>query len=200
MQLNKHSSRLRGDTIVEVLMCIAIVGAVIAGAYALASRSLAEGVSASEHSQAIKLAEGQLEALKSRQRDTSSRNDLWAQYFAPPNPVNTATLNSISNFCLDTSATAMLDASNNPVANWLPQHNGRQNGLFTGNNMQAASPTQDDSYNVVCTDTKVATSAKYFINVKLLPNTTTSPSYLVTVKWNPAGKGPISQTQIYYRF
>jgi type II secretory pathway pseudopilin PulG len=200
IKILSNKQKTRGDTIVEVLMSIAIVGAVIAGAYALASRSLAEGVSASEHSQAIKLAESQIEALKSRQRDAATRRDIWTQYFAPANPINPATINNLSNFCLDTTATDMLSAGV-AAANWLPQYNGnRPSGLFTSDNMQATTPTQNDTYNVVCTDTKNIATAKFFINTQLLPNTATTPSYIVTVKWTPAGGGPVSKTQIYYRF
>jgi type II secretory pathway pseudopilin PulG len=188
-----------GDTIIEVMLCIAIVGAVIAGAYALASRSLAEGVSASEHSQAIKMAEGQVEALKSRQRDAVSRRDLWIQYFAPANPINAATLNTLSNFCLDNTATQMLNGGT-ADPKWLPQYNGNHNGQFTSDNLQASNPTQNNTYNPVCTDTGNANTAKFFINIKLLPNADTTPSYLVTVKWTPAGNEPTSQSQIYYRF
>jgi type II secretory pathway pseudopilin PulG len=197
----KRKQNRRGDTIVEVLMSIAIVGAVIAGAYALAAHSLAEGISASEHSQAIKLAEAQVEALKSRQSDAANRRDLWVQYFAPTNPINPPTLNNLSNFCLDNTATRMIDpATNNADAAWKPQYNGIQNGNFTSSNLNATNPTQNNTYNLVCTDTKNAATAKFFINIKMLPNTNTTPSYLVTVKWTPAGNEPTSQTQIYYRF
>ncbi len=54
----------RGDTIVEVLIAVAIVGVVLTGAYASARRSL-NGVRASqERAEALKIAEGQLEMLK----------------------------------------------------------------------------------------------------------------------------------------
>jgi type II secretory pathway pseudopilin PulG len=192
-----HSIRSNGDTIIEVLMSIAIVGAVIAGAYALASRSLAEGVSASEHSQAIKMAEAQVEALKSRSRDALIRQDLWDANFkitASPIPPDK------DNFCLDTTATAMVDASNNPVANWLPKYNGTQTAAFTGTNLKSTVIAQPNNYKPVCTDNITnPTSAKYFINIKLLA-TANTPTYLVTVRWNPAGNAPTSKTQLYYRF
>jgi type II secretory pathway pseudopilin PulG len=198
----KFNSKHRGDTIIEVLLSMTIAAAVISGAYALASRSLAEGVSASEHSQAIKLAESQVEALKSRQRDAGSRRDFWAQFAPQPNPISAATLRSLSNFCLDATATKMLDDVDptQAAASWKPQYNGQRNGLFTSNNLEATNPTQNDTYNPVCTDTGNVTTAKFFINITLLPNANTTPGYLVKVKWTPAGTGPTSQTQIYYRF
>jgi|GEM_PF-4220887 len=191
----------KGDTIVEVLLCIAIVGAVIAGAYGLASHSLAEGISASEHSQAIKLAEAQVESLKSRQRDDQTKT-YWQAYFAPANPISPADITAKSNFCLDTTSTRMHDSANpnNPDAQWVPQYNGNRTDGFTSNNLKATAAAQIDTYNPICTDTKNAATAKYFININILPNTDTTPSYLVTVKWLPPGNGPNSQTQIYYRF
>jgi prepilin-type N-terminal cleavage/methylation domain-containing protein len=178
----------RGDTLVEVLMSIAIVGAVIAGAYALASRSLAEGVSASEHSQAIKLAEAQVEALKSRSKDAAGDLPKWdGTYNITSNPIPAAQ----NNFCLDTTAISIT------AANWNPQKNG--DTTFTGNNLAAG--TGPNQYNPVCTSDGGAGggAAKYFINVNLTP-TNNIPTYLVTVRWTPAGRGPTSQTQLYYRF
>jgi type II secretory pathway pseudopilin PulG len=54
----------RGDTIVEVLLAVAIVSAVLGGAYVSTSRSLANARQAQERSEAVKLVEGQLEKLK----------------------------------------------------------------------------------------------------------------------------------------
>jgi type II secretory pathway pseudopilin PulG len=162
---------MRGDTIVEVLMSIVIVGAVIAGAYALASRSLAEGVSASEHSQAIKLAEAQVEALKSRQKDAGGDPTLW---------------NSTYN---------VLGSPIPPNRNWGPIKNG--NSSFNGNNLTAGAGANE--YNAACVNKGGTSDDKYFVNIKLNP-TSNLPTYLVTVKWVPAGNSPTSQTQIYYRF
>lgn len=55
----------RGDTIVEVLLAIAIVSAVLAGAYVTTNRSLRAGRDAQEASEALELAEGQVERIKS---------------------------------------------------------------------------------------------------------------------------------------
>lgn len=53
-----------GDTIVEVLISIAIVSAILGSAYAVVSRTSKNSQQAREHSQALKIAEGQLETLK----------------------------------------------------------------------------------------------------------------------------------------
>ena len=55
----------RGDTMVEVLIAIAVASFVIGIAYALVNRTLDQSQQAQEHSEALKVAEGQLEQLKS---------------------------------------------------------------------------------------------------------------------------------------
>lgn len=59
----KQSSE-RGDTIVEVLITIAVVSLVLGGAYVTTNRSLLATRSAQERSIALKLAESQIERLK----------------------------------------------------------------------------------------------------------------------------------------
>ena len=53
-----------GDTLVEVMIALAIIGSVIAISYSTASRSLRVGRQAQERVEALKLAEGQVESLK----------------------------------------------------------------------------------------------------------------------------------------
>ena len=53
----------RGDTIVEVLLAVGIVGLIIAGAYVTANRSTNAERDAQEHSQALTLAQTQIESL-----------------------------------------------------------------------------------------------------------------------------------------
>lgn len=64
---------VRGDTIVEVLIAIIVLSTVLVTAYALATRSLKENQQAQEHSQALKIAEGQLEALKAYNDNTGGQ-------------------------------------------------------------------------------------------------------------------------------
>jgi Tfp pilus assembly protein PilV len=53
-----------GDTIVEVMLAVTIVGMVIAASYSIASRALNAGRYAQEQTEALKLAETQVEKLK----------------------------------------------------------------------------------------------------------------------------------------
>lgn len=57
-------NRSSGDTIVEVLVAIAIVGAVLAGAYTSTRRSANATRTAQEQGEALKLAESQVEQIK----------------------------------------------------------------------------------------------------------------------------------------
>lgn len=80
--LSKHSER--GDTLVEVLMSIAIVGMALGAAYSLANRSLQQGLSAREHTEALALAQGQIERLKAVNKqasDTFNNNYRTTQPF-----------------------------------------------------------------------------------------------------------------------
>lgn len=56
----------RGDTIIEVMIALAVLGSIIAGGYAIATKSLNGVRVAQERSEALKIAEGQIETLKYR--------------------------------------------------------------------------------------------------------------------------------------
>lgn len=62
MQLRKLSSR--GDTIVEVLIAVAVIGAVLGGAYTVVNRNIKNNQQSQEQTKAVKLAEAQLEQLR----------------------------------------------------------------------------------------------------------------------------------------
>jgi prepilin-type N-terminal cleavage/methylation domain-containing protein len=63
-QVFRRAKRQSGDTMIEVLAAIAIIGVALAGGYALSSHSLRTGVDASQRSTALSLAQGQVEFLK----------------------------------------------------------------------------------------------------------------------------------------
>lgn len=77
-----HAGKLKeqGDTIVEVLIAIAVVSLVLGGAYVTTNRSLLATRSAQERSIALKLAESQLERLKAKIATTPQ------QIFGPTAP------------------------------------------------------------------------------------------------------------------
>lgn len=53
-----------GDTLVEVMICIAVIGLALGTGYALTNRSFKYGLSAAERSQAQAIAQGQAEFIK----------------------------------------------------------------------------------------------------------------------------------------
>ncbi len=185
MKVNKlNTNQVRGDTIVEVLICIAIVGAVILGAYSLASHSLQEGISASEHTEAQKLAEGQVEALIFRQQNSSDK--LWTTRFAPPDAQDV-------HYCLDTTSTGPGDGK------WMPNSNGATPDVLT----PPPPPPPPGNYNPACLSPD-ATNAKYYYLDISIPNcpsrNCTDPTFLITVRWVSIGGGVQAKSQYYYRF
>jgi type II secretory pathway pseudopilin PulG len=55
----------RGDTIVEVLIAVIVIGAILVGGFVLATTSLTGERESQERSEALQVAEGQIETLKS---------------------------------------------------------------------------------------------------------------------------------------
>lgn len=76
-RLLKHLDN-KGDTIVEVLLAIAIVSAVLGGAFVSANRSLNGTRVSQERSQAVKLAQGQAELLSAATKDTTASTDIFS--------------------------------------------------------------------------------------------------------------------------
>lgn len=64
-----------GDTIVEVLFAVAVVGLTIASAYGIASLSLQNARQAQERGEALKIAEGQIEAIRAIASNNSATDD-----------------------------------------------------------------------------------------------------------------------------
>jgi len=66
----------RGDTIVEVMMAMMVVGLSLGVAYGIANRATLTGRNAQERTEALKVAEAQIELLKSNlAADASTRPD-----------------------------------------------------------------------------------------------------------------------------
>jgi prepilin-type N-terminal cleavage/methylation domain-containing protein len=64
----------RGDTLIEVMISMAVIATVLGSAYAISSRSIKVGRLAQERVEAVKLLESQLETLKSRVK--KARGDI----------------------------------------------------------------------------------------------------------------------------
>lgn len=62
--LSVKSLNQSGDTIVEVLICIAVVSSILAGAFVVSNQSSAAVRSSEEHAQATQYLQGQIEQLR----------------------------------------------------------------------------------------------------------------------------------------
>ncbi len=62
----------KGDTIIEVLLAMSIIGLVLGASFGIANRSVQIGQSAQERTEALKIAESQLEIFKSEYFTNSS--------------------------------------------------------------------------------------------------------------------------------
>jgi prepilin-type N-terminal cleavage/methylation domain-containing protein len=80
----------RGDTIVEVMIVLAILGLAISISYATASRSLKNTRQAQENAEATELVRGQIEALRTVACNTTD-----------PDCDRPALINSNATFCLE---------------------------------------------------------------------------------------------------
>lgn len=61
---NRPTDKQRGDTIVEVLIAIGLLGLVLSGAYVVVSRNVTSNRMSQERLEAVKIAESQFERLK----------------------------------------------------------------------------------------------------------------------------------------
>ena len=66
-----------GDTIVEVMFAVAIVGITIASAYGVATLSLRNARQAQERGEALKIAESQIESLRAIAADDNAGNRIF---------------------------------------------------------------------------------------------------------------------------
>lgn len=72
----------RGDTLVEVLICILIVSMILTGAYVTTNRSNLRVIDSQERSAALKLAQGQLEQI--RQSAVSAAPNVFSRTNGDP--------------------------------------------------------------------------------------------------------------------
>lgn len=66
-----------GDTIVEVLIAVAIVSMVLAGAFTVVGRSSQNARQTEEHNEVLKSLEGQLEQVKSLSKNPATSNAVF---------------------------------------------------------------------------------------------------------------------------
>src|SRR5437868_7922861 len=172
----------RGDTIVEVLIAMAIAGFAIGISYATANRSLQQGITAGEHNEALNIIENQVTDLKLRFLNAGS-SDFNAS-FAFKN-----------HYCLDNTA------SDPTAGNWA--------AILNNSSVTESSPlalTTDNPpgpYNLKCTETKTGEGATYYYDIKTIQpssGSTVNPTlYQISVRWERLGGGQNNQASIFYK-
>lgn len=107
----------RGDTIIEVLISIAIVSLILGGAYVTTNNSLRAERGAQERTDATKLVESQIEAIKSVASATPNAIFVTAPGTFCITPAQTVVLSTPSNGNCKFSATGTNNNATEPVYN-----------------------------------------------------------------------------------
>lgn len=87
MRLPNLMTSQRGDTIVEVLFALAVLGSVLGSSYVVVSRNVLTNRSAQERLQAVKVAESQFEKLKVKVSGDDTLYDRNSFCLTPQNDV-----------------------------------------------------------------------------------------------------------------
>lgn len=137
LRFRKTPLNQRGDTIVEVLISIAVVSMILGGAYVMTNRSLQATRSAEERGNAMKVIEAQLESIKSIASGENSDRVMGAS--------------TPTNFCVVPSTLTLTGA-------------GGQTCAFDtlGNN----NATQDPKFNISITRTAVNGGEGYTFTIR----------------------------------
>lgn len=173
----------RGDTIVEVLIAIAVAAFAIGTSYAIANRSLQRAISARERNEAVNNLQSQISALKLREKLQSTN---FSAFEAPAA--------GTKHFCLNTSSFGPTD----PTNQWTPYPNNINDA--TASDLAA----NDSNYSSYCKP-QGSNGATLYIDIgassTAASRLTTNPTiYKVVVRWAEVGSGDTQSATAYYRF
>jgi Tfp pilus assembly protein PilE len=192
------TKRQAGDTIVEVLIAIAIAAFAIGTSYAIANRSLQQAITARERNQAVNIIQSQIAALKIRYTydKTAFQSDDPAKGFV----VRSTTINPPASqlpytdfhFCLVENSASPQD----PTNPWA-----RQVNPFTSDS-EADNISPTNKYNANCIHNSGAVN--YFIDISAQITATSQNAvnrtvYKIVVRWDQAGNSAQAQSVVYYR-
>ena len=165
MRLKKQN---KGDTIVEVLICLAILGFIMTLAYSVSTRSLQNIRRAQERIEALKIAEGQLELLKTIQKNSSGNFTGIAAYVAD------------TPFCITTTGSNPSPVTfNAPIDAWDPE----------------ISNVTEFKYPAGCKD--LGPGGLYNVAI-VSPNNSDGGTFTVYVRWFKLGGGTAEQLTLEY--
>jgi prepilin-type N-terminal cleavage/methylation domain-containing protein len=173
----------KGDTIIEVMISMAILGLILGGAYYTANQSLNNIRAANEHSVAANIAQSQIEEIKIYNKDN------------PQDPFDSSD---------STNSGACLSTSLNP----LP---GTQDNNIGGRQYWCKTPSNNPS-NILNSAPRSASTAFYYsINVNCKPYFMTSTygvasvntkfyTYTVTVNWPTSAVTGSTRNQVVLNY
>ncbi len=222
MNIKRVKDAHRGDTIVEVLIAIAVAAFAIGTSYAIANRSLQQAVTARERNEAVNILQNQINALKVRyiyDKDNfygaaGTYNFGWPLYGHPAPTAGPLPYTNLQ-FCLDPGAAHPDDPQHpNPDHYWPRINNSFSSGYAdqTSNrnfeNITPSSPlfryNKGNGTNIPgCVITSSGTD--YFVNIEDQITDKSKDSqnknvYKITVRWAQAGSsGSVGESTIYYR-
>lgn len=169
--INKNN---KGDTIIEVLVCLAILGFVMTLAYTISSRSLQTIRRAQERVEALKIAEGQIELLKDLQKNNNYEFIRISDRTTGPN--------NDDPFCINPSTGAVTEF-NVPPDTW--------NADLSIDNL---------GYPAGCKDLSATGTGTGFYNIAVVPpESADGGPFKVYVRWLRAGGGVNDQVTMEYR-
>jgi type II secretory pathway pseudopilin PulG len=181
----------RGDTIVEVLIAIAVASFAIGTSYALASKSLQNAITASDRNHAVNIAQNQIADLKLRHATYNTEAGFNQDFgvpsstaATPPYPVHGR------DFCL-LDGVALKGSPN-----WDPKDN---TGIKNAANPETAADNFNNYDQVNC-----LRDGQYYVNVTAMVTSVSKDSsnntvFRIAVRWPTIGGGANSQAVLYYR-
>ncbi len=172
LRVKKTSAKLKqqGDTIVEVLIAIAIAAFAVGISYATAERSLDQAISAREHNEALNILENQVADLRLRfQKDTDFTSNFAGK----------------SNFCLSDSAKV------STATGWFNQNQAITNSNGTTASAYSTGCQQQRTGEGAVYLANITTSGG--------TDSTTNPTlYTITVRWARLGGGT-NKASLFYK-
>lgn len=188
-RMKNDNNYVNGDTIVEVLISIAVAAFAIGTSYAIANRSVVKAISARERNEATNLIQSQISALKFRQRQNPS--GFESAFGVPSSFIGIGTA---KHFCLNTLSQGPGDTSNP----WSPYINN------VDDNSVGTLSTGASGYSASCAPAYGGLT--YYVDIaamvtsasQAVPNNRSV--FKIAVRWSEASTSQVQESVVYYRF
>jgi len=187
-RFTKLVRRQTGDTIVEVLIAIAVAAFAIGTSYAIANKSIQRAITARERNEATNSIQSQISALKFREKfDPAGFNSTFGV------PTSFAGTGTARHFCLNTQSSGPTDTVNQ----WGPYINNVND--TSANTLSVGSSGYFDKCRITS-----ANGTDYYIDISAMVTTASRSTannptvYRVIVRWISVS-GALQQSIIYYR-